>query len=79
MTGKSVIIISVSYSSSTTIFSQLLGNENIRKKLARFATFAKKKDSSEKSLNDQFPLSLSKRLLAQSVVGVLGLGFIDAG
>lgn len=72
ITGKSVII---SATTTITIFSHLFPKENGRK-------FAKKKDYSEKSRDQHaiLPLSVSsRRILAQSVVTVLGLGFIDAG
>lgn len=44
-------------------------------------TFAKKKDLSENSTQQEniFPLKVSNPILSRSVVAVLGLGFIDAG
>ncbi|KAL8133717.1 hypothetical protein AgCh_008962 [Apium graveolens] len=73
LTGNNFIIF-------TSISSHLCTSNNGRK-FARIITLAKKEESSgETNENlDAFPLRVPKRVLAQSVVAILGLGFVDAG
>ncbi|KAM7477112.1 hypothetical protein LguiB_024355 [Lonicera macranthoides] len=73
-TGKCVI-------STTNIFPPPFPKQSGRKYFLS-ATFAKKTDSSDNSTNQQppiFPFSVPNKITKQSVVAVLGLGFIDAG
>lgn len=73
LTGKNFIIF-------TSISTHLCTNNNGRK-FARIITSAKKEESSRET-NDKlaaFPFRVPKRVLAQSVVAILGLGFVDAG
>lgn len=66
--------------STTNISPPLFPNQNARKYFLSI-TFAKKTDSSENSTNQQpiFPFTVPNKIIKQSVVAVLGLGFIDAG
>lgn len=73
LTGKNCIIF-------TGLSSPLYRNNNGRK-FARIITSAKKEDGSGET-NDKlaaFPLKVPKTVLAQSVIAILGLGFVDAG
>ncbi|KAK1386878.1 hypothetical protein POM88_015056 [Heracleum sosnowskyi] len=73
LTGKNFIIF-------TSISSHLCTNNDARK-FARVITSAKKEESSGETTDKlaAFPVRVPKRLLAQSVVAILGLGFVDAG
>ncbi|XP_021734657.1 uncharacterized protein LOC110701326 [Chenopodium quinoa] len=51
-----------------------------RKKGKRFlTTFAKKPNFPENKQNPNFKFKISSKLLTQSAIGILGLGFVDAG
>ncbi|XP_019170849.1 PREDICTED: uncharacterized protein LOC109166340 [Ipomoea nil] len=67
-----------SVSCRNTAFSYLFPHR--RKYAAASIAFAEKRDLAENNQQKPiFPIKLSKTLLAQSVLGVFALGFIDAG
>ncbi|WOG97520.1 hypothetical protein DCAR_0416860 [Daucus carota subsp. sativus] len=73
LTGKNFIIF-------TSISSHLYRN-NIGRKFSRIITSAKREESYGKTDDkpSAFPIKVPKKVLAQSVVAILGLGFVDAG
>ena len=64
----------------TSISSHLSRNTNGRK-FARIIPSAKKEEGSGETSDKlaAFPLKFPKRVLAQSAIAILGLGFVDAG
>ncbi|XP_021772643.1 uncharacterized protein LOC110736663 [Chenopodium quinoa] len=57
-----------------------ISHHSLRKKGKRFPiTFAKKPDFPENEQNPNFKFKISSKLLTQSAIGILGLGFVDAG
>ncbi|CAO2836561.1 unnamed protein product [Amaranthus hypochondriacus] len=69
--------------SGKTFVSTKLSHHFFREKSQRFiTTFSKKpqfSDSSDNKGNPNFGLKISNKLLAQSGIAILGLGFVDAG
>jgi len=69
---------------SSYIFSCLVAKKNARKLRATAPVAAQKRDladnSGESKQQPGFPLKVSSRkILSQTAVAVLGLGFVDAG